>query len=366
VLRYNATTSHYRIRYQSSAFAILINNSGTTTLATTSFTVTGGSFYWIRAKAVGKYLMGKIWADGGVEPTAWMVVAVDSTFSSGQFGLFANLGASARTGQFDNFSVAQATGLALRDLASRFVLKATSPRDIGTRFILAAGATVRRDISSRFRLQSPLFLRDIKTRFRLGATSPRDLASRFILKSLSLHDISSRFRVQSQPRPRDLFTRFRLQGFQTLSVHDIRTRFILVASPPPPVVILPALSIPFAEGGSVLPISPPTPSSYAVSGTVLLTQPYLCTAPMYETQGVIPAGASFLLFFSNPDSGTQTLLSSGGTNAVPFTFYLASGQQVTAVQVRLTVTNVGSIYQVVATLVAPLTINNWVVQTQFL
>lgn len=108
LLRYNSgTDSGYWMGYdgQVSTGHIYItnNSSGTkTSLASGSMTLTNGTFYWVRAQAIGTALKVRIWQDGGSEPSTWNLTTTNSTYTSGYAGVVAN---SNGTGiKFDHFS----------------------------------------------------------------------------------------------------------------------------------------------------------------------------------------------------------------------------------------------------------------------
>lgn len=110
-LRMTATNTTYRIRINSntpaSGFAIVRTVTGTTTnIATTSFTASINTFYWIRAAVIGSTLYGKIWQDGTAEPSSWSLSATDTNITgAGGFGLVAQSSTSTDTASFDNFFV---------------------------------------------------------------------------------------------------------------------------------------------------------------------------------------------------------------------------------------------------------------------
>lgn len=72
-----------------------IVGSGTTALATTAFSVSANTFYWVRFRLIGTSLQAMIWQDGNAAPSAWMLSATDSAITTaGRYGLrgFANSG----------------------------------------------------------------------------------------------------------------------------------------------------------------------------------------------------------------------------------------------------------------------------------
>ncbi len=169
--------------------------------------------------------------------------------------------------------------------------------------------------------------------------------------------------TDAAPARQDLATRILLQA---QSPRDIATRILLQAAPPPVVLTLvptpPAVQDIPAVSGTTLPIFPPFAGRYAVNGAILADQPILTSAPFL--QGItVPAGSVFTLLFSNPSTPTQTALASGAS--VSLTFALFTGMMVTG-QVQVVSTLTGGMFQVTCTMAAPLTLNQWVVATQFL
>lgn len=97
--RYIDGNNHYifRLRFGSTAahqvfVAIQKQQSGViTTLggeATTSYAHTAGTYYWMRAQAMGTTLQMKVWPETATEPSVWDVTLTDSTFGgSGAVGV---------------------------------------------------------------------------------------------------------------------------------------------------------------------------------------------------------------------------------------------------------------------------------------
>lgn len=85
---------------------ILLNKSvagANTTLASTAFTMTPGTFYWFKLLCSGSSVFGKIWADGTTEPVAYNLSATDTSVTAGGFSVLAN--SNSGTGiSFDHFS----------------------------------------------------------------------------------------------------------------------------------------------------------------------------------------------------------------------------------------------------------------------
>jgi hypothetical protein len=79
-LRYQDVNNFYRLAATTTTLSIIKKSTGTTTtLASTSITLSTGTFYWLRFRAVGNgpvNLYGRVWADGTKEDqTAWTITA---------------------------------------------------------------------------------------------------------------------------------------------------------------------------------------------------------------------------------------------------------------------------------------------------
>ncbi len=334
VLRYSNFNNHYRIRYTNGSFGIVLFLGGTaTTLVSTPFTLfTPGTMYNLRARAVGTNLLAKLWpADGSEEPINWTVSVSNATFSTGRYGLFMKANTTGDTATFDDiaFYDGNAVFSPLRDLFSRFRLQTTGSRDLATRLVLGIANNQR----------------DITTRAKIAAMRLRDIGSRVKLQATGLRDISTRFTVhvaQAVIHPRDLACR------------------VIIGSP----LIQPAPTptLPFAGVAEVVPLTQAPRKPYAVNGIVLDTQPLIMTAPV-ATSNMVQAGTSFVLVFISPSTLTQTLLTSSLT--VSMQFGLADGSVATG-QVNVSSTLTGTTFVTSVTLAQSLTINQWVVTTQFL
>src|SRR5581483_5989523 len=142
-LRATATNTFYHGRLSTSANNLIIAKvvSGTNTdLFTVAFTVTAGTFYWIRFKIVSNNLYCRAWADGGAEPSSWSLTGTDSSIAgAGGWGLTVNTGNSATTWDFDSFTVNDAT--VLYDTTYRGVLSATANKNTTFRGVLSQTST---------------------------------------------------------------------------------------------------------------------------------------------------------------------------------------------------------------------------------
>lgn len=333
VVRYVNVNNHYRFRYANGAIGIILFLGGTSiTLASLPIVYSPGVMYNLRARVVGTNLLARVWPnDGSAEPLAWTVTASDSTFSTGQYGLFMKTNTAGDTVTFDDvvFYDGAAVNSPLRDLFSRFKLQASKSRDLATRLVLGI-ANNQKDLATRIKVNAQR-LRDIGSRYRLQAVGSRDIGTRFTVQI-----------VQAVVRAQDLACRFILGG--------------------PPIAFTPTPPPPFAGVADVVPLRQFPNKPYAVNGTVLDTQPLVMTAPV-ATFNILQAGTSFTLVFTNPSTNTQNLLQNGST--VSMQFGLADGSVATG-QVQLASVLTGTTLAVNVTLTQSITINQWVVTTQFL
>ena len=83
-----------------------------TNVADTTFTQSSNTEYWIRFRAQGTTLSAKIWADGSGEPSTWTISGTDTSFASGQVGIFLSPDAVGTTAVYDSFSVNDTSPLA--------------------------------------------------------------------------------------------------------------------------------------------------------------------------------------------------------------------------------------------------------------
>lgn len=152
----------------------------TSVIVSGSFTVAASTFYWIRFRAQGTTIEGKIWQDGNSEPGSWTVSTTDSTYTSaGGFGLYTSVAATSTVVKFDHF-----TATNLQD-TSDIMLRARLANhqdtfDIMMRTRLAG--PVLKDIMARARLANPPpVLKDIMARARLAGFDELDILMRACL-----------------------------------------------------------------------------------------------------------------------------------------------------------------------------------------
>jgi hypothetical protein len=62
-------------------------NGATTILRSVPFTATRGTSYTLRFRVVGTTLYARVWKTGTTEPTNWLIMVTDTSFSSGFCGL---------------------------------------------------------------------------------------------------------------------------------------------------------------------------------------------------------------------------------------------------------------------------------------
>jgi hypothetical protein len=103
----------------------------------------------------------------------------------------------------------------LGDVATRFRLSVSTPRDVFTRFRLAVRQW--RDVATRLKL-TRLGLRDVATRLKLAGRGFRDVASRVVLNVRAYRDTATRLKLTVQ-QYRDVASRvnLRLRGFRDVS-----------------------------------------------------------------------------------------------------------------------------------------------------
>jgi hypothetical protein len=64
-----------------------IVNDVPTQIANLNISVSSSTWYWLRFRASGSLITGRIWAAGGSEPSSWSVQAMDGTVGSGRVGV---------------------------------------------------------------------------------------------------------------------------------------------------------------------------------------------------------------------------------------------------------------------------------------
>jgi hypothetical protein len=88
VLRWSDTNNWYKAYINGTTLVVQKKvNGATTIIGSASFAATAGTSYTLRFRVVGTTLSSKVWPTGTTEPTNWMIVVTDATFSSGFCGL---------------------------------------------------------------------------------------------------------------------------------------------------------------------------------------------------------------------------------------------------------------------------------------
>jgi hypothetical protein len=88
VLRWQDANNWYKALIDGTRLRVIRNIQGTTdTLSSMPFNAQGGRFYDLRFRALGTMLLAKVWLAGTQQPTAWMIVTMDSGLNTGQAGI---------------------------------------------------------------------------------------------------------------------------------------------------------------------------------------------------------------------------------------------------------------------------------------
>jgi hypothetical protein len=88
VLRWNDTNNWYKAYINGTTLVVQKKVNGTTTIiGSASFAATAGTSYTLRFRVVGTTLYAKVWQTGTTEPTNWLIMVTDTSFSSGFCGL---------------------------------------------------------------------------------------------------------------------------------------------------------------------------------------------------------------------------------------------------------------------------------------
>ena len=147
-LRDQGLTQYYRLQLTATQTQIIAQTpaGGIVTLATYAYTITAGTFYWLKFRVIGTKLYGKIWADGTNEPGGWLLSTTSSAVSgAGQVGLAATLVAVGDVAAFDTFQATAAT-------LNTFVTTVVSQDVMMRAGIVASTGTVTKDVAMRARL----------------------------------------------------------------------------------------------------------------------------------------------------------------------------------------------------------------------
>jgi hypothetical protein len=230
-LRQTASNTFYHGRLSANANNLVIGKvvSGTNTdLFTTAFTVTAGSLYWIRFRAIGTHLAAKVWADGSGEPASFTLSGTDSSITAaGGFGLTINASSTGTTWDFDSFTVTDGTlteTLQVRariatqitkTLQSRLRLNTKVTKTLQTRFVLSVNL-VTKTLQTRLRLRSQV-TKTLQARLRLNTGVTKSLQIRALLRTQITKTLQARFRLTTLTT-KTLQTRLRLVTRRTATI----------------------------------------------------------------------------------------------------------------------------------------------------
>jgi hypothetical protein len=144
------------------------------------FSVSNGSFYWMRFQVIGTTLKTRLWADGGSEPGTWQSNFTDATFASGRYGLFMNV-ADTSDVQFDSYQ-ANDTGAT----PTRTITASAALQSLGlTRTISSAAALqslgLTRTVTSSAALQSLGLTRTVTSSAALQISRTITAAASFVI-----------------------------------------------------------------------------------------------------------------------------------------------------------------------------------------
>jgi hypothetical protein len=110
VLRWSNTNNWYKAYIDGTTLVVQKKVNGSTTIiGSASFAATAGTSYTLRFRVVGATLYARAWRTGTTEPTNWMIIVSDTTFSSGFSGLRLQV-ASGVTASYTSFLVAAPGG----------------------------------------------------------------------------------------------------------------------------------------------------------------------------------------------------------------------------------------------------------------
>jgi len=88
VLRWSNTNNWYKAYINGTTLVVQKKvNGASTSIGSASFAATAGTSYTLRFRVVGTTLYARVWQTGTTEPTNWMIMVTDTSFSSGFCGL---------------------------------------------------------------------------------------------------------------------------------------------------------------------------------------------------------------------------------------------------------------------------------------
>jgi hypothetical protein len=107
-LRYTSLTNFVRLRLLAATIELVQQTAAAfITLASYSFVPLINTKYWLKLRAVGVNMYGKIWRDGDIEP-AWQIASTTTVVNAGQVGVSAALSSTTATIDFYTFQATTA------------------------------------------------------------------------------------------------------------------------------------------------------------------------------------------------------------------------------------------------------------------
>ena len=108
ILRHQSNGNMDLVRYNGSGqFQFMVDSAGSwSVVSSTAYSITPGTFYWLRAELQGTNVSYKVWPDGTTEPSAWTWSGTSSTITAaGTMGLYGYAQSGSEV-EYDSFSVA--------------------------------------------------------------------------------------------------------------------------------------------------------------------------------------------------------------------------------------------------------------------
>jgi PKD repeat protein len=108
ILRHQPNGNMDLVRYNGSGqFQFLVDSGGSWNMvSSTGYSITSGTFYWLRSELQGSSVSFKVWPDGSTEPSAWTWSGTSTTITAaGTMGLYGYAKSGSEV-EFDSFSVA--------------------------------------------------------------------------------------------------------------------------------------------------------------------------------------------------------------------------------------------------------------------
>ena len=108
ILRHQSNGNMDLVRYNGSGqFQFMVDSAGSwSVVSSTAYSITSGTFYWLRAELQGTNVSYKVWPDGTTEPSAWTWSGTSATITAaGTMGLYGYAQSGSEV-EYDSFSVA--------------------------------------------------------------------------------------------------------------------------------------------------------------------------------------------------------------------------------------------------------------------